>query len=304
MDVLPEIVGKDQPDGVTEDLLQVQVDAARGPVVVDVRVHVEAGVQEHDEGLDAAAVEGEPFVAEEGVVDDALDVDGPHGHPAHVGIAQDIVHVVRGVDPREERLEVGQPAGMGGLRFRVALAHEIADPLRVNVLSGLEGAGRATALTADQITELLGDDALAELLVGEVEIHEKIVVEEVPEGTVADVVQETRHPQQLFDESGRRRIGKLRLERGVKLLGEATRQVHGAEGMLESAVLGGGKDPARRLELRHAAEALHPGGVDQVLLGRLPGDAIRARVEDVLVDGVGDEPAPLIGVHATHAGTL
>ncbi len=139
---------------------------------------------------------------------------------------------------------------------------------------------------------------------GKVEIHEEIVVEEVPEGAVADVVEEAGHPQQLFDKSGRRRIGKLRLERRVKLLGEATGQVHGPEGMLEAAVLGGGEDPARRLELRHAPEALHPGGVDQVLLGRLPGDAIRARVEDVLVDGVGDEPAPLIGIHATHAGTL
>jgi len=139
--------------------------------------------------------------------------------------------------------------------------------------------------------------------VGEVEIHEEIVVEEVPEGAVADVVEEAGHPQQLLDEGGRRRIRKLRLERGVKLLGEATGQVHGAEGMLEAAVLGGGKDPARRLELGHAAEALHPGGIDQVLLGRLPGAAIRTRVEDVLVDGVGDEPAPLIGIHATHDET-
>src|SRR5262249_47315471 len=50
-----------------------------------------------------------------------------------------------------------------------------------------------------------------------------------------------------------------------------------------------------RLQLRHAAQPLHPRGVDQVLLGRLAGDPARTRIEDVLMDGVGDEAAPLIG---------
>src|SRR6266852_5501978 len=63
---------------------------------------------------------------------------------------------------------------------------------------------------------------------------------------------------------------------------------------------GGGEYPARRLELRHAPETLHPGRVDQILLGRLTGGAVGTRVEDVLVDGIGDEPAPLIGVDALH----
>jgi len=41
VDILPKILGKISRM-VSRNLLQVQVDAARGPVVVDVRVHVEA----------------------------------------------------------------------------------------------------------------------------------------------------------------------------------------------------------------------------------------------------------------------
>jgi hypothetical protein len=61
-------------------------------------------------------------------------------------------------------------------------------------------------------------------------------------------------------------------------------------------VLGGREDPASRLELRHTPEPLDPRRVEEVLLRRLSGDAVGARVEDVLVDGVGDEAAPLVGV--------
>ena len=91
-------------------------------------------------------------------------------------------------------------------------------------------------------------------------------------------------------------VGEDGAERRVELLGEAPGQVHGAQRVLEAAVLGGREHPARRLQLGDAPQALHPRGVDQVLLGRLAGDAARARVEDVLVDRVGDEPAALVGV--------
>ena len=99
------------------------------------------------------------------------------------------------------------------------------------------------------------------------------------------------------------RVGELGPERRVELLGEAAGQVHGAQGVLEAAVLGGREHPARRLQLRHAAQALHPRRVDQVLLGGLAGHAARARVEDVLVDRVGDEAAALVGVEAPFMGT-
>jgi hypothetical protein len=85
-------------------------------------------------------------------------------------------------------------------------------------------------------------------------------------------------------------------QRGVELMGQAPGQVHGPQRVLKPAVLGGREHPAGRLQLRDPAQPLHPGRVDHVLLGRLAGDTAGPRVEDVLVDGVGDEPAALIGV--------
>ncbi len=76
--------------------------------------------------------------------------------------------------------------------------------------------------------------------------------------------------------------------------------MHGAQRVLEAAVLGGRKDPARGLQLGHAAEALHPRAVDEVLLGGLPRGAVRPGIEDVLVDGVRDETTPLVGIDAPH----
>src|SRR3989442_168251 len=54
---------------------------------------------------------------------------------------------------------------------------------------------------------------------------------------------------------------------------------------------------------RDAAEALYPRRVDQVLLGRLAGNSAGPRVEDVLMNRIGDEPAALIRVgDALHHG--
>ena len=161
----------------------------------------------------------------------------------------------------------------------------------------------AAPQAAQGVGQLLADDALAEQLVGEVEVHQEVVVEEVAEGAVADVVQQAGHAQQLLDQRRRGRVGKDGAERRIELLGEAAGQVHGPQRVLEAAVLGGRKHPARGLQLRDAPQPLHPRRVDQVLLGGLAGDAARARVEDVLVDRIRDEPAALVGVGgALHEG--
>src|SRR5437899_7030414 len=77
-------------------------------------------------------------------------------------------------------------------RLRVALPHQIADPLRVDDLAGGERAARASPETAEQVRELLADDALADQLVGQVVIDQEVVVEEVTERTVTDVVEDRK----------------------------------------------------------------------------------------------------------------
>ena len=88
-------------------------------------------------------------------------------------------------------------------------------------------------------------------------------------------------------------------------MGEPARQVHGSQRVLEAAVLGGREHPARRLELRDAPQALHPRGIDQILLGGLSRDTPRPRVLDVLVNRIRDEASSLVGVRdALHGGSV
>src|SRR5437667_1708846 len=79
--------------------------------------------------------------------------------------------------------------------------------------------------------------------------------------------------------------------------------MHRAERVLKAAVLRGGIDPARRLELGNAAQALHPCGVDDVLLGGFARDPAGPCVGDVLVDRIRDEAATRVRVgSALHEG--
>ena len=296
MQVLAQVVGERDPHRIAKDLLEVQVDAARRAVIVDVRVHVEAGVEEHHERSQPGPVQRQAPLGEERVVHDPLHVDRAHRDPAHVRVAQDVVHVVGGEDAGQQRLEERQPPRMRLQRMRVRLAHEVADPLGIDPLVGGEGAARAAPEAAQDLGQLLADDPLAQQLVGQVEIDQEVVVEEMAERAVADVVEQAGHAQQLLDQRRRGGVGEDRAQRGVELLGEAAGQVHGAQRVLEAAVLGGGKHPAGGLQLRHATQPLHPRRVDQVLLGGLAGNDAGPRVDDVLVDRIGDQAAALIRV--------
>ena len=128
------------------------------------------------------------------------------------------------------------------------------------------------------------------------------------EGAVADVVEEAGQAQRLHDQGLRRRLGVQVAERRVEVARPLAGQVHGTHGVLEARVLGGGEDPPGALQLVDAAEALQPGMVDHVLLGRSAGHAARLGDPDVAVDrvarevdsavlgdGLGHRPAPIVG---------
>ncbi len=110
---------------------------------------------------------------------------------------------------------MGEPARVSSQRLRVALAHEVADPLGLDRLSRFEGPRWASREGAQQVPHLLADDPLAHQLVGQPEVGEEVVVEEMPERAVTDVVEQSRHPQQLLEQRAGGRIRELRLERTV-----------------------------------------------------------------------------------------
>src|SRR5512143_1689376 len=96
------------------------------------------------------------------------------------------------------------------------------------------------------------------------------------EGPMADVVEKRRDAEKLFHIVGRRAVRYCRLEGGIEMTREPSGQVHGAEHMLEPAVLGRRIDPARALKLVDLPEPLHPRGVQEVLLGLFPRPARRS----------------------------
>ena len=54
----------------------------------------------------------------------------------------------------------------------------------------------------------MGHEMTADHLVIEVPLFQHLVVEEVPERTMTDVVQESRDPEGLLDQCRRRRVGE------------------------------------------------------------------------------------------------
>ena len=216
--------------------------------------------------------------------------------------------------PESERRQPAHPArhrrvGQGRLR------DEERDPARVDRLVvgervALGDGTRRPAQAAQQRPELVLDDPLAQVLVGERlavraarvvrrgEGRQHVVVEEVGERPVTHVMEQPRHPHRLDDEALGRdaRIGRSQAR--VQRARPEARLVHDAQAVREARVLGGGKDPACALELADPAQALEPGRVEQVLLGhrldRQPGRRRLVRGEplgqlDVAVDRVADE---------------
>ena len=70
--------------------------------------------------------------------------------------------------------------------------------------------------------------------------------------------------------------------------------MHRAEGVLKARVLGGREDPPRALQLVNPAQALHPAGVYEVLLGCLAGHPAWPALRDakVSVDGIARQVDP------------
>ena len=161
---------------------------------------------------------------------------------------------------------------------------------RVDRLSFFKGARGAAPHGGNRPGQFFRDDLLSEVLVGDPVLIEKVIVEEMAEGAVPHVMEKPGEPCEFLDEVDRGGIGADALEAGVEVPAEFAGHVHGSQGVLEPAVLGGGVDPAGALELVDPPQALEPGRVDEVLFRFFP-RVLRSRDGEpgVLVDRVGDE---------------
>ena len=298
--------------------MQVQVDGVPDAVEVDVLVHVEARVEEGAERAQGALVEREAVGGAEGVVDEAVDVDGPEADAAHAGVAAHVVEVVDRDGAGERAVEQAHPArdGVGG-RLRTAAGDAAEAPAappptpssartRKATCQGSTASpaanapDRAAPQLGEQRPQLVDDEVLRDLLVVDAEHRQQVLlVAEVAERPVAEVVEQAGQPQGLFDQRLRRRAGLDLGQRGVHLPRQLAGEMHGAQTVREAAVLGGGEHPPRALQLVDALEALHPRVVDDVGLGDLAGS--RQRDAQVAVQRVGDEVDVVVGqLHPPH----
>ena len=221
---------------VAEDVPEMDVDRARGPVIVDVGIEIHAGIEEHLQGRKACLMNRESLVCNDRVVNESGEIDRADRHAAHIGIAQDIVEVVCGIAAGDDRLEHVEPSRNAGVVFALFLENHMRDLIRVELLTFGEGAGWAAPDLADDRTEMVSDDDLPEFFMAGMEGVQVVVVEEMAERAMADVVRERRDAEKFFDIVCRRNLRCRFLEKRIEMPCKAACHVHGAERVDEAGV--------------------------------------------------------------------
>ena len=111
------------------------------------------------------------------------------------------------------------------------------DILRPQLFSWFKGPAGAAAQLSKRFSEFFLDNGLADILVGDFKVRQKIIIKEVAKGAMPDIVEKSGHPHVLFDvRSGGALLSQNLTEGGVKVPGKLTRKMHCPKGMLEPAV--------------------------------------------------------------------
>ncbi len=182
-----------------------------------------------------------------------------------------------------------------GLLARSGHSDQVGDPAGFEAFPFRERPRWASPNAADDRTQFPVDDVLAQDLVGQPVLIEKMIVKEMAVGSMSHVVQQPGQAEQFLHIMRRRGVGAHLAETGVEGPSELARHVHRAQGVLEAAVLRRRIDPARALKLADPPQPLHPGGIDQFLLRGFRRNVVHRHGEGiVLVDRVGDQGQALI----------
>src|SRR2546427_13165153 len=185
---LERVAAQEQLDGGAEDLAQLQIDTPNSAMEIHLVIEVEPRAQEHVEGFCGVRVERQAPLRDKGIVEDALDVHRPGGHTTYIGIARDVVHVVRRVGADQGGLQGGEP-GRWDKTVELAAGNEVGDPARIDPLAVLEVGAWGGGQPADQVAQRSGDQGAPDDLVVDAPGVQVVLVEEMTERAVTDVVQ-------------------------------------------------------------------------------------------------------------------
>lgn len=247
-----------------EDFFDGDIQRPDGPMEVDHPEQIRTSLDEVNQGGEPTQVHGEPLFREEAVVNQSGDIKGLRIEPCHVGVTQDEVHIVNGIDAAEERSQLLEPARVS--RFRGLRSPDQPRNLAgVELFQRLQLSVRITANSPNEVPENPFNNDSADVFVGHSELVEVVVIKEVPEWSVSHIVQEGSDASGAFDVRLGRAIGADLFQRVVPLVDDAGGQMHRPENVLKPSVFGTRKDPPCGLQLMNMPHPLHPGMINQLL---------------------------------------
>jgi hypothetical protein len=171
-----------------EDLLELKVDGPGGSMIVDIRIKVEAGIEEHGQSIEPPLVQKEPLPTKGGIVKESSPVDGANGDTGHIGIPQNIIDVVEGEDSPEELLEQMKPSRVLFHPLFQGSLDEEGDVFGMKDLSLFKGTLRTSPDPLEDGSQSLLNDMLTNPLMVGLESGEVLFVKEMAEGTMPHIV--------------------------------------------------------------------------------------------------------------------
>ncbi len=183
-----------------EDFFDGDVEGANRAVEIDRPEEVGAGFDEVDECRQAAGMHCQALRREEAVVEHSPEVEGFGVVARHVGVAQDEVHVVDGIDAGKHGAEFTQPVGMSVVLVVVLRAFD--EPGDLTWVEDFQLSENATGVASDSLesfAEHILDDMRADIFVSQAVLGEVVIVEEVTERAMANVVKQGSHANEALD---------------------------------------------------------------------------------------------------------
>lgn len=199
IEMIERVAGEQHLAAVGKEIGEGEIDGAHGAVKVDGAKQFATHTDEPHHGIDTAVVNGQPSVAEETVVQQAMQIERLGTVARHEGVSQDKVHVVYGIDAAEQAAEHRQPLGMPFGIGRARAGNDKGHLPGVELFARFKLAVGAAPHAAQQIAEFIDNDLRAEDFVREIELAQVVFVEEMAERAMADIVQERSHAYQAFD---------------------------------------------------------------------------------------------------------
>src|SRR5437763_17086475 len=126
-------------------------------------------------------------------------LDGAMGYPAHVMIRRNVIEMVESEDAAGQRLQEPHPVRFA-LIFPAILLDGKGNVLGTEFFPRGERPAGATPQLSNDFAEMLLNNRLSEIFVGEIVTEEKVVVEKMAEGANSDIVDQSGNTHVLIND--------------------------------------------------------------------------------------------------------